>query len=465
MPDRTPVVHFHAQIETRDGSLGKDARNVNAYAESTPEGMMMVKRPGLVLADSHPAGTAQGTFFFGGQGWSIINNTARAIGGGTAIAIPSAGSASAQFDSLQNALNPLAPTTLLHSADGLWVFNGVTATKVTDADYPSSTLPGVCELDGTFYVMQTTTGRIFGSAVGDPTSWDALNFIGAGVQMGTGVAVHRHLNYVLGFYSNGLQAFYDNNNPTGSPLSPAGNASWLTGCASGASVVELNDVTFFLSRTAQNGIAVSMLEGLQLGIVSTPFVEKVLNAADLTGLRAMGLRVAGHPFYLLSIPAAAVTLAYDALMKRWDCWSSRVGGVDTAFAGCNYLPSNAGGSGWLQDPSSGAVYSLTESALDDAGQPIVVKLRTRAVDWGTRKRKFFGEGLLLADTVASTLTESHSDDDYQTWSTPRTIDLASDKKMLQRNGSARSRAFELVHAASTPLRVWGLEFEVEAGAG
>lgn len=454
------IVDFADQIESRDGTLLRDARNVNAFAEATPEGMAMVKRPGLALQQVLPAGTAQGMLNLSGQGWGITGNTLRNLTTpATTVAIAAAGSDSLVFDVLSDFA---ANGSLLRNSNGLWVFNGTTATKVTDPDYPAATLPGLCELDGTYYVMNAANSYICGSAVKDPTTWDALNFIGPSSQLGTGVAVHRHLNYIIGFYTEGMQVYYDAANATGSPLSPAGNASWRTGCASGDSIVELNDLCFFLSQTAANGRAVTCIEGLQPGIVSTPFVEKILAKMDLTGLRALALRLVGHPFYLLSFPANGITLAYDALMKRWDLWSSVVGGVETAFSGCNYL--HSAGLDLLQDASSGVVYRVDPTAMMDVASPINVWLRTRNQSWKTHSRKFFGQGLLHADTISSSLQERHSDDDFQSWSGWRTIDLSTDKKMLQRNGSARRRAFELFHADASPLRVWGLEFELEKGA-
>ena len=413
------LIPFADQIETRDGTLSKDARNINAYVEQTTAGLMAVKRPGLNSTSYITGiGTAQGLVVCAGTLYSITNNTLWKTTTGATSAITSPGPSNIPYESI-DAYTPT--TSLLKSLSGLWVFNGTATTKVTDPDYPATTLPGLCELDGTYYVMNAANGYICGSAVKDATTWDALNFIGPSAQLGTGVAVHRHLNYILGFYTEGLQAYYDAENATGSPLSPASNASWRTGCASAASIVELNDRCFFMSQTAEGGRAITCITGLQPNIISTSFVEKMLAGADLTGLRAVGVRVAGHPFYLLSLPALAITLAYDALMKRWDLWTSSVMGAQASFIGAVYK--QFAGQDLFQISDTGIIVAMDQDFYSDNGTTITVKLRTRKQTWGTLQLKFFGELLLHDIEEAPTITESHSDEDYQTWSTPRSISL------------------------------------------
>ena len=77
-------------------------------------------------------------------------------------------------------------------------YNGTTVTKITDADYPATTVRGIAYLDGTYYVM-TPDAKIYGSDLNSPTSWTALNFLVAQMEPDGGVYLGRILNYIVAF--------------------------------------------------------------------------------------------------------------------------------------------------------------------------------------------------------------------------------------------------------------------------
>jgi hypothetical protein len=174
---------------------------------------------------------------------------------------------------------------------------------------------------------------------------------------------------------------------------------------------------------------------------------------------ALGLRVAGHSLYILNLPASGVSLCYDLTYQMWTVWQS----ANVAFRCTAYL--NANGLDLLQDASNGKVYSIDPGAYQDDGGSLPVTITTPPKSWGTLKRKFMPALYLLGDTQSTLVSVSYTDDDYQSFSTPRTIDLATQRKMLQRCGSSRKRAWKLTHDDNTPLRLTAIELEVEAGAG
>ena len=64
-------------IETRDGTLSKDAKSVNGYFETTNQKREFVKRPGIATVTTSPALTnaqGQGLFLFNGYLYIAINN-------------------------------------------------------------------------------------------------------------------------------------------------------------------------------------------------------------------------------------------------------------------------------------------------------------------------------------------------------------------------------------------------------
>lgn len=452
-----PKIPMTYEITTRDGSLNKDSKMVNMMVEPVEGGgKAAVKRPGTRLIRQLTAGKAQGMFTVNNVVYAIQNDTIVSTVTGLGTVIPAVTTPGQIYNTLSDVPFGL---TLLKSQTGLWTYNGVTVTKVVDVNYPALTVYGISYLDGTYYVMDGT-GTIFGSALQDATTWPVLNFIKADSTLGLGAAIGRHLNYVTALYEHGTQLFYDAGNPTGSPLSPAGNASWTTGTPVGASLVETSDNTIFMSQTKTRGRSVSMISGLSLQEISTPFISKILNISQLTDaggqVYSFAIKTAGHSFYVLTLTDIGVTMVYDLVMQEWGLWSSSAGGVETHFKGVIYQYSHA--VDFLMEENSGAIVAMDPLVYVDIAQQINCFIRTKQHDWGTLRTKRFPSQSLIADTVASTVNVRYSDDDYTTFSAYRALDMSTVRKMLLRNGRSRRRSWDFLHVAATPFKVYEMEF-------
>lgn len=208
------------------------------------------------------------------------------------------------------------------STKDAYYYNGTTVTKITDADYPATTVRGICYLDGTYYVMDPN-GQIFGSGLNDPTVWTALNKLVAQMEPDGGVALSRLLNLIVAFGVYTTEFFYDAGNPApGSPLSPYTSAMLSIGCASAASVAQTNNQLFFLGVTKQKGRQVISLTGTSPQIISTPSVERIINSDDLASVYSYCVKIAGHTFYILTLGTSAITLACDISTGDWKEWTS-----------------------------------------------------------------------------------------------------------------------------------------------
>lgn len=185
-----------------------------------------------------------------------------------------------------------------------------------------TTVPGLVFLDGYFFVM-TDKCVIHNSALGDGTSWNALDFVTAAEEPGDGVALGKSANYVIAFKEWSTEPFYDAGNATGSPLSPVKSMSTLVGCASGESLAEVDGKLIWISQTKDKGRSVHVMQGLQQQTaVATPDVERVLELDDLASVSAYGLRIAGHVLYVLTLHTSAITLVYDLTSGVWYQWTS-----------------------------------------------------------------------------------------------------------------------------------------------
>ena len=216
---------------------------------------------------------------------------------------------------------------VIKNAQTAWVLtagNPGTLTEITDGDYPAATVDGIVYLDGYFFVMDAD-GVIYNSDLEDPTSWNSLNFITAESAPDAGVAIAKHQNYVVALKSTTVELFYDAANPTASPLAPLSNTPLQIGCANGKSVVSLDGGLIFMSQTGSYGPSVHYFQAESLTPIeiASEDVKRVLAASALTTVRAFGMRMSGHTFYVLNLLSDGVSLVYDFTTKHWATWTYR----------------------------------------------------------------------------------------------------------------------------------------------
>ena len=114
--------------------------------------------------------------------------------------------------------------------------------------------------------------------------------------------------------------------------------------------------------------------------------------------------------------------------------------------------------------ASGKVYVINpaSSVYTDDGFAYTALIQTAHSDFGDSKRKTFLSATVVGDQEPqfSPLAIDWTDDDYQTFSDPRAVDMRNDIRRTNRLGSSRKRAFRLSHSANTPLRVQALDLDI-----
>lgn len=216
---------------------------------------------------------------------------------------------------------------VMKSTRDAYYFNAGTLTKITDADYPDPTVPGVEYLDGYFFVMDAD-GVIYNSDLENPSAWNPLNFITAEAESDSGVAISKHQNYIVAFKDYTTELFYDAANATGSPLAPYGNTAIQIGCAHGRSVAKIDGGLIFVSRSKSEGRSVHYFspDSLSPAEVANEDIQRILGAATMTTVYAYGLKIDGHPLYVLTLKEDNITLVFDLATKLWSQWTYRAAG-------------------------------------------------------------------------------------------------------------------------------------------
>lgn len=464
-------VPLATSLECRDSSLTKDAKLVNCFVEQTSNGAFVVKRPGLDSAINSPTveGDTQGAFSFNGLPFFVNGNKLYFFGQGTeVITLPSpSGEDQISFASLEFNSDPLFPTNsgpvLLGTFGDLWKLSsesGVTTiTKVTTPFLPTA-VPGLVYMDGTAYRL-TPDGELRGSGLEDPFTWDPLNFLKVDPALGFSVRLVRHLNYVVALCSKGIQMFYDAGNPgPGSPLAPSGNTIVDVGCASAWSVVNLDNHLIFVSRGPSFSASVSMFTGLALSTVSTPSIDRILGSTSGAYIHAFGFHSAGHSFYVLNLWINEITLVLDIGTGIWSQWTSPRAGVSgKRFLGEFFVDD------FLVSSSPSRGYVVQPSIYQDVSAPIQCLIRTRILDHDSMSRKFLPVINLVGDANSGNVSVRYSDDDYTTFSSYRTVDMASRRRQLTRLGSFYRRSFDILHTGNAPMRMEALSIPDSAAPG
>lgn len=500
-------------IESRSASLAKDSYTKNGYFEVRDQRKEFVKRSGCsvfaVTGSAPQPGQAQGLYTFNDKLWAVTNNTLYSIttaGVGTAYTPLLAGTvATVSFNQTST-----RPYMTLHNKTNFYTYDQDTDTlahntqfaaiqaALTIAGYSSALASGIVYLDG-FTFLMTTDGRIYNSAVEDPTTWNALNYITAEAEPDGGTAIIKHFNYLVAFGTWSTEFFYDGAGSSGyvagtSPLFRNDSARLEIGCVNGGSVVQVEQSVVWVGMSKLHGKSVYMLDGLSPIKVSTPYIEKFLNADQADDIVAYSYKIEGHTFYIMTLHSSDLTFVYDLDQKIWYNWTTSAatpaGGtavVGQAIAGIAVVGNNGNQPSsvaehyyrqtfftmfnvgyYTMDDDLGTIYVHSPTVYEDAvsggvGQVIYYKCITSIQDSGTTKRKFYRRIEVVGDKCAGTLYIRHSDNDYASWSSYRNILLSNSRAQLFTCGSARRRAWELSCQDNVPLRIEALEIDFDIG--
>lgn len=348
--------------------------------------------------------------------------------------------------------------------------NGATATAFLNFFPDVPIAPGAIFLDQYIFVT-TTAGRVYSSNVGDAAIWDPLDYITAEGEPDNVVGCGKHLNYIITYGEYSTEFFYDAANPVGSPLANAQAYRLELGCASGNSIVQFEQSVAWIGVSKANGRAVFMLEGTNPIKVSSTYIDRYLNTSTLSKVRAYAFKYNGHMFYVLSLFDLNVTLVYDVTEKVWYRWSmfsegTATIGVDGVLGEQLFRPAyyaSANGTFFVLDSDNSMLYALKQSQYTDDGAPIYYRAVTDIQDSGTTKRKFYQRVEIIGDKVPATMMIRHSEDDYNSWSNYRQVNLNAPRSQIYGTGQARRRAWEFLCTDPAPLRLDSAEIDFQIG--
>lgn len=385
--------------------------------------------------------------------------------------------------------------------EGWYINSGSSTTlnSITDVDFPSNQTPvlnlarGGAVLNGTLYVY-ATDGTIWNSAVEDPTSWSSLDFRTSELKPDPGVLMFRHSNHVVAVGTGTTEFFYDNTNPTGSPLSPRTDIDHSIGAIDSDTLWTDGDTAFFCNLNHAGDINVTIMSGFQVKKISNNDLDSLLTSAivhDDIKVIGSGFSSGGRGFYALTmhiISDGVVTpyqsIVYDLSSNTWGEWElMQPDIVEFPLIGWTQATSTRAGNGIL---TNGDIITIVDNKIPydtieasayvetgyveagyvattpASGNNIELEIITGPADFGRRNYKRATNLKIVATPTENTqlMTVQTSDEGNDNYNTGRTIDLSKSGQKITRMGRFKTRNHKLTYSGDEQIEVEGIELDV-----
>jgi hypothetical protein len=198
---------------------------------------------------------------------------------------------------------------------------------------------------------------------------------------------------IVMFGSRSTEGFVNTGNATGSPFSSAPDTIMPYGVHPQCPYSIANqDNSFFW---VANDLTVRRREGQTPVRVSTAAIEEILANANKQGTLPSIYAVtspagsptwAGHPFYMLTVPAQGLTVVYDCVTQQWFSLVSVVNGQEIEYRALSYF--NAFGKQLIGDSQAGQIGYLDDQVSTEFGNanaPVVCGITTQPLYLGNNR--------------------------------------------------------------------------------
>ena len=459
---------FIGSPQQRDGTATKDQRFLNMYPElikspiSDGKKYYLKSRPGVDLYQPLGGGQGRGIFY-----WESTNTYISVVGNiiysnSTNIATLNTSTGPVGFTEFKT--DSVDYVFLCDGVNGWIVNSNNTATRITDANFPTPHIPTPVFLDGYVFLAKANTQTIYNSNLQDATVWTAGDFIDAEMFPDNLVGLAKVQNYIACIGQNSIEWLYDNANTSGSPLQRNAPAVTQLGCPAAQTINQTETELILVGSTNNGGRTVWVIKGFQPTEIANEPVREALDqeGVNITLATAFTLQCSGHKWYVLNLKNAQRTFIYDFEEQMWHEWSS---GLGTSCFNFDYCADAGAGTPILLGINN-ATYSYQLSPLNatDNGTPINCTVITSKIDFETIMRKRFFRLSIIGDApdngLSTPMTISWSDDDYNTWSSGVTLNLIGSYSTINQLGISRRRAFKFVYQQPYALRLEAFEVDI-----
>ena len=290
--------------------------------------------------------------------------------------------------------------------------NTLVFAQITDVDFPAN--PTSVTFQDGYFIAGFDNGKFYISALYDGLNWAALDFTTVNSTAGKLVRVFSDHGEVIAFQDSAT-SFYLNTGAADFPFAKIRGADQEWGLAARDSVVKFDDSVAFLCKNRMGEVIVGKLSGHGFQKLSTPDLDKIVNAYAVTS-DAVGFSylLGGHPMYQLNFPSAGYSWSFDGTTGIWSKRKSAGITRHLCERGVPYLSRIV-----LADYNTGRLYKLNPLTLTENGavieSEIIGEHWDEELDYITVNRVRLDMEVGTTQGPAAEIMLSVSRDDGKTW--------------------------------------------------
>lgn len=311
------------------------------------------------------------------------------------------------------------------------------------------------------YAFIATRNRVYGSDLNSVSAWSAQSYLDRQAKQDIGTGLAKLGKQIISFGTATMEILVPSQNPTGLALSFAGSHDY--GLASTIVTGQRHYTATVDGRlywVGSNPGGVFAYNGQTVEKVSSLAIDKILAERQFYHVSVIGFQ--GQRAISIGLDTVdAATQRALLFFPRWNDWFEWNSTVFIPQAS-QRLETVCLGVGANQHK----LYAISTAADNwrDSGTDYTETHQFRIPKQGNQRDRM-GMCGVDADTAASTTTStlgvSFSDDDGQTWSSTRNIDLTINKKHIYRCGAYTDRLVRLTHTANLDCRMEAFIARVE----
>lgn len=337
--------------------------------------------------------------------------------------------------------------------------------KVIDPDLPS--VGTVTSLDSYFIANQTGTGKFYISAVGDGTSWNALDFASAEASPDKIERVFGALGQLWCFGSS-VSEIFANTGASDFPLEKVSGGDFEVGILAPYTVKAVGNTIFWLGQDKYGRGTIYETTSVTPKPISTPAINMLLErATSPEDIVAWVYQEKGYTFYVLTGGGLETSIVYNITNGLFHerAYSNIDGAYEQHRGRCCVF---AFGKQLVGDRENGNIYEMSMDIYSDNGEDIVreriykhlfneaEKIRFASLDIGVET----GVGLQNGQGSNPKIALSISMDGGRTYGTVYTEDIGKagnyfDTISFRRLGVSESMTFKMKISDQIKVAIFG----------
>lgn len=335
-----------------------------------------------------------------------------------------------------------------------------TVTVSSSPNLPVPHIPTPFFYDGYLLLVKTNTADCYNSNLNDPLAYTAGDFITAEMRADQVIGIVTLNNYFILLGNKSMEYFWDAAVATGSPFQRNDTPVKLTGYVGG--IAQFGNKVYLVAEEVEGEPNVYILEDFKITPVGNEAVRRHLASVPLGSITGNVVSISGNDMYVLDTGSATYFMVIET--RLWGLLTYQAQSrfpLNIAFT----VNTSLGNLTLFTLQGSTAIYKFSPTLYQDNGVAFTTTIVTDNNMFDSWNNKFMSSVAVWSDTptASALLGIQCTDDDYQTYSAIRYIDLYQEKPDSQRWGRFRKRAFKLTFSANQPLRISKLEVELNMG--